>query len=108
MKEDFYSFDANLSANIDMCFEGEKVDKEETKNYLRQLAESGFVPLKKRNDPIAEMISKHNVGGVVAKSALNVGLPKSVWSSKIKYGLVPTSQSTRLLIAEYLLDMDDQ
>ena len=106
MKEDFYLVDANLSANIDMCFEGENFDKEETKNYLRQLAESGFVPLKKRNDPIAEVISKNNVGGVVELSALNVGLPDTVWDRGCKFGLVPASQSTRLLIAEYLIDME--
>ena len=103
LKEDFYAFDANLSANIDMCFEVKDDEKEKVKIYLRQLAERGFVPLKKRNDPIAEVISKHNVGGVVLKTALNVGLAKSVWNGDFEFGLVPSSQSMRLLIAKYLV-----
>jgi len=105
MKEDFYSFDANLSANIAKCFK-DKIEKKDMIVALQQLAESGFVPLQDRDDPIAEVISKNNVGGVVAKSALNVGLPKSVWESKCEFGLVPTSQSTRLLIAKYLVNND--
>ena len=102
MKEDFYSFDANLSAIIAKCFK-DKIEKNEMIATLQQLAERGFVPLQDRDDQIAEVISKNNVGGVVAKSALNVGLPKSVWNCDFKFGLVPSSQSMRLLIAEYLV-----
>jgi hypothetical protein len=103
MKERFYLFDANLSANIDECFT-DKIKKEDMISTLQILAESGFVPLQKRNDANAEVISLHNVGGVVVKSTLNVGLPDSVWDNGCDYGLVPTSQSTRLLIAKYLFN----
>lgn len=57
-----------------------------------------------RDDPIAEVICKNNVGGVVEKSALNVGFADSVWESECEFGLIPTSQSTRLLIAKYMLN----
>jgi hypothetical protein len=101
MKEDFYLFDANLSANIAMCFK-DKIEKEHMVTTLKKLAEEGFVPLKDRDDPIAEVISLHNVGGVVFRSALNVGLLKSFWNDECEFGLVPASQSTRLVIAKYL------
>ena len=42
--------------------------------------------------------------GVVVKSPLNIRLPDSVWDGGCEYGLVPTSQSTRLLIAKYLFN----
>ena len=102
-KEDFYPFDANLSGNIDSCFDSGK-DNEKFVEYLKLLSEKGFAPIKKRNDAVAEVLSKHNVAGVVMKTSLNIGLPKSVWSDGCKYGLVPYSQSTRLLIAECLVD----
>jgi len=103
MKEDFYSFDADLTSNIDNCFDCE-INKEQLVKYLKQLSESGFTPLKKQNDAVAEVLSKHNVAGVVKSASLNVGLPKSVWNDGCEYGLVPTSQSTRLLIAKYLFN----
>ena len=103
MKEDFYSFDADLTSNIDRCFEYE-INKEQLIKYLKQLSVNGFTPLMKQNDAVAEVLSKHNVAGVVKSASLNVGLPKSVWNDGCKYGLVPTSQSTRLLIAEYLFN----
>jgi hypothetical protein len=103
-KKDFYLFDANLSANIRNCFKDE-IKEEEMKVALKQLAESGFLPLQDREDPIAKVISKNNVGGVVSRTALNVGLPESVWDAygDFEYGLVPSSQSMRLLIAKYLV-----
>lgn len=100
-KEDFVLFDGNLSANIANCFKS-KIEKKDMIHTLRLLAETGFVPLKERDDPIAEVISLHNVGGVVTEIALNIGLPKSVWKDGYKFGIVPASQSTRLVIAEYL------
>jgi hypothetical protein len=103
-KEDFYPFDANLTSNIAKCFKNGGEDKELLINTLKLLSENGFSPLKEDDEPVSEILSKHNVAGVVMKTALNIGLPKSVWSDGCKYGLVPTSQSTRLLIAEYLVD----
>jgi len=102
MKEDFFLFDADLTSNIAKCFR-ESVDKEILVNTLKLLCEKGFCPLNDMDEPVAEVLSKNNVAGVVKKASLNIGLPKSVWSDECEYGLVPTSQSTRLLIAKYLV-----
>jgi len=102
MKENFFAFDADQSSKIDECFD-EKVDKYRLSETLKLLAQTGFAPLSKRNDPVAEALSNHNVAGVVKKASLTVGLPKRVWKDDNDYGLVPSSQSTRLLIARYLV-----
>lgn len=105
---DFCLFDPDLTSNIANCFKdirGNELGKERLINILKLLSKNGFYPLKEVDDQLAEVLSKNNVAGVVKKGSLIVGLPKSVWwSNKCKYGLVPTSQSTRLLIAEYLVD----
>lgn len=105
-KARFYPFEATLTANIAKCFKEKSVvfEKELLVNALKLLSEKGFFPLEEIDEPVAEVLSKHNVAGVVIQASLNVGLPDSVWSNGCKYGLVPTSQSTRLLIAEYLVD----
>ena len=103
MKSRFYPFEATLSSNIAKCFKKE-VDKEILVSTLKSLSETGFSPLVDIDESVAEVLSRHNVAGVVIKSSLNIGLPDSVWSDGCKYGLVPTSQSTRLLIAEYLFN----
>lgn len=101
MKENFYLFDADNSSNINRCFKNE-IKKEDMISMLRLLAEEGFVPLQRRNDINAEAICKNNVGAVVVKSSLNIGLPENVWNDGCEFGLVPDSQSTRMIIAEYL------
>jgi len=103
LKQDFFPFDAIVSANIAKCFK-ENIDKTVLISILKLLAETGFFPLNDRESLEAEAISRHNVAGVVMQSSLNVGLPNSVWDGGCKYGLVPATQSTRLLIAEYLVD----
>ena len=105
MKERFYIFDAHLTSGIAKCFKND-VDKGALVSTLKVLSETGFSPLTDANDPLAEVISRNNVGGVVEKSSLNVGLPKNVWDDGCDFGLVPTSQSMRLLIAKYLCDND--
>ena len=101
-KKRFIPFDANRSAGIAMCFE-ENIEQNVLVDTLKLLAETGFVPLKKRHDPVAEVLSKHDVAGVVMQASLNVGLPDSVWDDENEYGLVPSRQSMRLLIASYLV-----
>jgi hypothetical protein len=103
LKDRFYPFDADCSAGITKCFK-EIEDKKQLVDNFKLLAESGFVPLQDRDDLIAEVLSRHNVAGVVKKASLNVGLPDSVWDDGVEYGLVPYSQSTRLLIAKYLVN----
>ena len=73
------------------------------KMTLCQIAESGFSPLIDQEDPIAEVISKNNVGGVVKERSTAIGLPLDAWG-KYKIGLIPSKQSTRLAIAEVLED----
>jgi len=101
-KEDFIPFMAIRSSRIAMCFK-EIIEQNVLVDTLKVLAETGFAPLEDRNDPVAEVLSKHNVAGVVMQASLNVGLPKSVWGDECEYGLVPSSQSMRLLIASYLV-----
>ena len=102
MKENVFLFNSIDFANIGRCFK-EGIDNAYVVRTLKQLAETGFVPLEDRDDPIAKIINKNNVGGVVAKSAMNIGLPMSVWDSGCDFGLVPTCHSIRILIAKYLI-----
>jgi hypothetical protein len=73
---------------------------------LRALADIGFSPLDRDSDPIVEVLSANGVAGpVYATSPLILGLDPAVWSQcKTKYGLVPSKQSMRLVIAEHLPD----
>ena len=106
-KERFdYFFDSNLSSNVQQCldwkFENEE-DKVRMRETLRQLAVTGFVLLEKINDPVANVISVNNVGGVVKKSGTVVGLNRQVWQgTESEYGVVPSKQSMRLVIAKML------
>ena len=106
-KERFdYFFDSNLSSNVLKClnwkFENE-ADKTRMRDTLRQLAVTGFALLEDIDDPIAKVISANNVGGVVKKSGIVVGLNRQVWQqTEFKYGIVPSKQSMRLVIAEIL------
>ena len=103
MKEDFYPFDSYMSSNVANCFKT-GFDKEVLVSTLRLLSETGFCPLEDINEPVAEVLSRFNVGAIVKPASLNIGLPKSVWNDGCEYGLVPTSQSARLVIAKYLLN----
>ena len=101
-------FDSTLSDNVLECLDW-KFDKDEDnvrmREVLRQLAVTGFVPLKKINDPVAKVISENNVGGVVKSYGTVIGLNSKVWQrTKFKNGIVPSKQSMRLAIAEMLED----
>jgi hypothetical protein len=54
-----------------------------------------------------QVISLHNVGGVVRRGSLVVGLPLDAWKNA-KHGLVPATQSMRLAIAEELMAEDER
>ena len=99
-------FDSNLSDNVLRCLKWkfeDDADKKRMRDTLRQLAETGFVPLMKINDPVAKVISLNNVGRVVKKSGIVVGLRTEVWEqTKFENGIVPSKQSMRLVIAERL------
>lgn len=47
----------------------------------------GFVPLDSLKDPIAEILSRHNVAGVVTRGSAIAGIDKRDFV-KCKYGLV--------------------
>lgn len=100
-----YFFGSNLSGNVLKCLKW-KIEKEDTarmRNTLRQLAITGFVPLEDIDDPVAKVISINNVGGVIQKSGLAVGLNRQVWEqTKFEYGIVPSKQLMRLVIAKML------
>ena len=108
-KERFdYFFDSNLSSNVQECLDW-RFEKEEDnvrmRDTLRQLAVTGFVLLEKINDPIAKVISLNNVGGVVKKSGIVIGLNRQVWQKTIfEFGIVPSKQSMRLVIAKMLAE----
>ena len=75
---------------------------------LRNLAETGFCPVDCYDDPVVEMISRCNVGGVVRRDAHICGFDGETYDGayggdkKWKFGLVPTQQSMRLAIAYVL------
>ena len=71
-------------------------------DLLRKIAVSGFAPIKKIDDPRADMIVKKNVAGFVVNGSLVVGLPLSVWVCGADYGLIPASQQVRLMIGKVL------
>ena len=71
---------------------------------LRQLAVTGFIPIDDYDDPIASVISANSVGGVVMEGSPIIGLPEGVWdSTSYVYGIVPSKQSVRLVIAQQLM-----
>ena len=70
---------------------------------LTQIAENGFAPISDREDPVAEVISKYNVGGLVQlEKSTVVRLPPDAWGEH-DMGLVPSGQSIRLVIAKMLV-----
>jgi len=101
-REEFRALVPQLGQGVVKCLKWEG-NKEQMKMTLCQIAESGFSPLSDQDDPIAEVISKNNVGGVVQSGYSTVGLPFDAWG-KNKIGLVPSKQSMRLAIAEVLED----
>jgi hypothetical protein len=94
--------------NLTGIKENEEELKERMRRVLKQLAVKGFafvegkIPFK---DPIAECISFNNVGGVVNKGSLVIGLRDEVWVEDIalETGLIPSSQSIRIIIAKALV-----
>ena len=74
------------------------------RELLTQIAEKGFAPISDREDREAEVITKHDVGGLVQRELAKViGLPHDVWVYEEDLGLIPSKQSIRSVIAEVLL-----
>ena len=91
-------FDSNLYENIQNCFDSELINENEMITTLRLLAETGFVPLQRRNDPIAQIISDNKVGGIIIRTANHCDFDNEVWKGS-QFGLIPTNQAIRLIIA---------
>lgn len=105
-KQKFWFLDSNLSDDVLRClkWKGEKVeDNLRMRDTLRQLSVTGFVPLPDIDDSLAKVINENNVGGVVKCTANVIGLRPEVWQqTEFENGIVPSTQSMRLVIAEML------
>jgi hypothetical protein len=102
-RETFRPGKQSQADSIKLCL-GFHGDKKRMRFLLTQIAEHGFAPISEKNDPLAEIISENNVGGLVQfESATVIGLPAAVWGVH-EIGLVPSKQSIRLLIAKVLED----
>jgi len=99
-REAFRALDTQPGQDVLSCLQWEG-NKEQMKMTLRQIAESGFSPLSHQNDPIAEVISRYNVGGVVRLKSTAIGLRLDAWGIH-EVGLIPSKQSMRLAIAKVL------
>lgn len=87
-----------IQKSLDSC--KSDVDKNRMIRILHDLAEKGFAPLDMAEDPVAEILSMYDVGGVVTDNSSISGLRDDVFcGGKIFCGVVPTKQFTRLCIA---------
>ena len=132
MKEKFipgYVYGPEPSTNIDSCLYSDCSNKkwsDEKKLQMIQvltgLAIKGFCPIlgeENKENEVFRKLSLKNIGGVVSKNGLIVGLNKEVWKGKYfklfiniyldykdtqdtQYGIIPCKQSRRLLIAREL------
>jgi hypothetical protein len=71
---------------------------------LTALARDGYFKVNDFSDPIAEVISQHNVGGFVTSGGFAVGIPKEVWEEEdCEWICVPSTQAMRVIIAHKIL-----
>jgi hypothetical protein len=89
----------DLDANIIECLDSSM----KSRPLLEAMAKSGFAPIETYKNAVVEMIAKFNIGGVVRKKATICGLSKTKWNgTECTYGLIPSSESVRLVIATTL------
>lgn len=70
---------------------------------LDEVARYGFASIADNEDPRTQIGSQYNVLGVVDPYALVIGVPESIYKAEgVKAGVVPASQSMRLIIADLL------
>ncbi len=104
-REDFYAVDSLTSSQVIKCLKWKgnlDIGHEKMVEALRHLAVTGFYPIDEIDDPIniAKVISANNVGGMVMKGSVIIGLPNEVWKST---DCEPSKQSVRLAIAKQLM-----
>ena len=106
-REYFYAVDSLTSSQVIKCLKWKgnlDIGHEKMVEALRHLAVTGFYPIDEIDDPIAKVITANNVGGVVMKGSVIIGLPNEVWrSTDCALGIVPSKQSVRLAIAKQLM-----
>lgn len=71
-------------------------------NMLEAIAQHGYAPFRKENDPRVELISKRNVGGVIARGTTAPGVPAEAWQGNHDSLLVATNQAMRMLLSRHL------
>ena len=69
---------------------------------LRELAIRGYVAIDDDTDPRVEVVSQHNVGGVVTREVSAPGLPPEAWTKGVEAVLAVSSQGMRLQLARAL------
>ena len=84
--------------------EGDPAATAEMVRMLAELARTGFCELRGIIDPVAALISSHDVATIVCKGSTICGFDyasrRGTWGSW--FGLVPAQQSMRLIIAKEL------
>lgn len=94
-----------LSTNVAECIDSKL---EGMNDLLKEVARVGFAAIPKFTDPLAQIGSQYNVLGVVDPYALVIGVPESTYKATgVKAGVVPASQSMRLVIADMLASKDE-
>jgi len=87
-------------SSVDSCINS-KIDR--MKELLEEIAKVGFAPVLNERDPRVEFGSTHGVLGIVDPDAVVIDVPAEVREGK-RCGVVPSSQSMRLIIANVLED----
>jgi len=101
-KEDFTAESISPLASIYPAIEEYLDDPKVDRALLWRLALDGFAPLKKANDPSAEMLSEGNVAGFVTRQGKVIGLRTEMWGN-CRSGLIPASRVVQLMILRVLL-----
>jgi hypothetical protein len=92
-----------LYENVQQCLE-----HEERKSMLQTLAERGFCSVEKYGNEQVKFLSEMDIGGLVNNAGIAIGLPVTVWDETChEFGLVPTAQVLRLMIAHKIANMKD-
>ena len=74
---------------------------------LYAVAAKGFAPVKKDDDPTAQLLAEENLAGLIDTSGTIVGVSRELLAGA-KYGVAPSLQFTRHLIAEELYKVKEE
>ena len=97
----FVAFDSDLSARVVTCLNLSL--KTKMPQVLQALATTGFCGIDDSENELVKIITECNVGGVVRSDCAVIGLNPDLWKSTgCCFGIVPTSQTMRLIILKVL------